>query len=94
MSSKEYCHGCGKPWIEESPDCVFNYHKKPETIKEDEMIDLECSLCLKKIWEYEGFNKTMRYGYVKYFHDNCAIKLVQEQLDKMQKTKEDEGKTI
>ena len=30
MSSKEHCHGCGKLWSQESPDCVFNYHKKPE----------------------------------------------------------------
>lgn len=28
MSTKEHCHGCGKLWSEESPDCLFNYHKK------------------------------------------------------------------
>ena len=30
MSAKEHCHGCGKLWSEESPYCVFNYHKQPE----------------------------------------------------------------
>ena len=30
MSSKEHCHGCGKLWSEESPECVFNYHKKSD----------------------------------------------------------------
>jgi len=30
MSSKEHCHGCGKLWSDESPNCVFNYHKKLE----------------------------------------------------------------
>jgi len=29
MSTKEHCHGCGKLWSEESPECVFNYHKQP-----------------------------------------------------------------
>jgi hypothetical protein len=30
--TKEHCHSCGKLWSEESPECVFNYHKKPESI--------------------------------------------------------------
>jgi len=30
LSSKEHCHGCGKLWSEESPDCLFNYHRKPD----------------------------------------------------------------
>ena len=33
LSSKEHCHGCGKLWSEESPDCVFNYHKKSENVE-------------------------------------------------------------
>lgn len=28
MSSKEHCHYCNKLWCEESPDCIFNYHRK------------------------------------------------------------------
>lgn len=27
---EDYC-ACGKKWTEESPDCVFNYHPKPNT---------------------------------------------------------------
>ena len=31
MSTKEHCHGCDKLWSEESPECIFNYHKQPVT---------------------------------------------------------------
>lgn len=33
LSSKEHCHGCGKLWSEESPDCIFNYHTKPNFVR-------------------------------------------------------------
>jgi len=45
MSTKEHCHGCGKLWSEESPDCVFNYHKKPES----KCIIQNCKLCGNQI---------------------------------------------
>jgi hypothetical protein len=35
MSSKNHCHGCGKLWSEESPNCMFNYHKKSEPQRTD-----------------------------------------------------------
>lgn len=48
------------------------------------MDNLMCSLCSEKIWEHERFDKVMRYGYVKYYHDSCAVKLVQEKLDQIE----------
>ena len=38
MSTKEHGHGCDKLWSEESPNCIFNYHKKPESTK-------SCKIC-------------------------------------------------
>lgn len=32
MSNNEHCHGCGKLWSEESPDYIFNYHKKSDKL--------------------------------------------------------------
>ena len=55
--SKEHCHGCGKLWSEESPDCVFNYHKKPEIdLSWQNCSNIQCQDCHKTIaWiEYDG----------------------------------------
>jgi len=51
--------------------------------------ELTCSLCNEKIWEYERFDRIMRFGYVKYYHDSCAVELVQEKLDKLEVDKRD-----
>lgn len=47
--STEVCHGCNLPWSEESPNCVFNYHKKPEVAPNT---DLVCNICNEKIGSY------------------------------------------
>ncbi len=48
--------------------------------------EFTCSLCKNKIWEHQRFDKIMRYGYVKYYHDNCAVELVQKKLDELEPT--------
>lgn len=51
MSSKEHCHGCGKLWSEESPDCVFNYHKKPETESKCQIKNCrKCGTQITQLW--------------------------------------------
>jgi hypothetical protein len=59
--TRELC-ACGKKWIEESPECVFNYHPKPqyEIMRLPEMICGKCSCLMSS--EVITANDYVRYS--------------------------------
>ncbi len=79
MSTKEHCHGCGKLWSEESPNCVFNYHKKPEMTPNKDLERLEI--------DFTHIDSESNHGIALIIaeHENLTLEEAQQLKDTIQK---------